>query len=177
MTTPTPSAPAANGGSGRPPPRLRLVTPAGDDRLDGGWWPRSRDLAVEVADLLDHFPAHLGRVTSVLCSPPDWDRVVHHVQATGRRVETGLLPHADSHRVDLRTADGTTVRLLVVPPTFGDADGEEALLAASTPGNAHSAGDLLDAVTDADDVDPSGHWRIDGGAGWGADPASVPRPG
>ena len=175
MTTPTPSTPAATGASDRPPPRLRLVTPAGDGRLDGGWWPRSRDLAVEVADLVDHVPA-LGRITAVLYSAPDWDGVVDHVQAITGRVEADLLAHADAHRVDLRTTDGTTVRLLVVPPTFTDADGEEALLAASTPGNAYSAGDLLDTVTDADDVDPSGHWRLDGGAGWGPDPARVPRP-
>ena len=64
---------------------------------------------------------------------------------SGRDRRAVLRRHApvDTHHVDLQTTDGTTVRLLVVPPSFNDADGEESLLAASTPGNAHSAGDLL----------------------------------
>ena len=62
----------------------------------------------------------------------------------------------------------------MVPPGFNDADGEEALLAAATPGNDHSAGDLLRAVTDEADVDPRDHWRHDGTAGWGDDTATPP---
>lgn len=180
MTTPTPSPPPSAETSGRPPLRLRLVDPPGEGHLDGGWWPRSRDLALEVADLVDHFPAHLGRITRVLYSPPDWDGVVHHVRVAGRQVETGALSAddtdpVDTHHADLQTTDLTTLRLLVVPPSFDDADGEEALLAASTPGNEHSAADLLATITDADRVDPSGHWREDGSAGWGYETATPPR--
>lgn len=180
MTTPTPSPPASAATADRAPLRLRLVDPAGDGHLDGGWWPRSRDLASEVADLVDHFPAHLGRIIRVLYSPPDWDGVVRHVRVAGRQVGTDALSPddthpVDTHHVDLQTTEGTTVRLLVVPPSFDAADGEESLLAASTPGNAHSAGDLLTAVTDADRVDPSGHWRQDGSAGWGHETATPPR--
>lgn len=145
--------------------RLRLVTTTRPGNLDGGWWPRSRDLATELVDLADHLPAHLGRLTHVQCSGSDWDGTVERVPVGGRTVTVVSRPH-DTHHVDLAT-ERTTLRLLVVPPGFNDADGEEALLAAATPGNNHSARDLLKAVTDEADVDPRDHWRHDGTAGWG----------
>ncbi len=174
MSTPTPSPPASTTTLVRGPLRLRLVNPAGPGHLDGGWWPWGRDLATEVSDLVDHFPTHLGSITRVLYSPPDWDGAVPVVGVAGRQVETGSLPHDDTHLVDVRTTDGTTLRLLVVPPDFNDADGEEALLAAATPGNSHPAGDLLRAVTDEPDVDPRDRWRDDGSAGWGYETAEPP---
>ena len=174
MSTPPPPGPAPTPAVDRGPLRLRLVTPPGPGHLDGGWWPRGRDLATEVADLVDHFPAHLGRITRVLYSPPDWDGVVPQVRVAGRQVKTGSFPHDDTHQVDVRTTDRTTLRLLVVPPGFNDADGEEALLAASTRGNAHPAGDLLRAVIEAPDVDPRDRWREDGSAGWGYETAEPP---
>ncbi|KRF02722.1 hypothetical protein ASG88_04985 [Nocardioides sp. Soil777] len=174
MSTPTPSPPASPAAVDRGPLRLRVVTPAGAGHLDGGWWPRGRDLATEVEDLVDHFPAHLGRITRVLYSPPDWDGAVPHVRVAGRQVETCSLPHDDTHHVDVLTTDRTTLRLLVVPPDFNDADGEEALLAAATPGNSHAAEDLLRTVTDEPDVDPRDRWRDDGSAGWGYETAEPP---
>ena len=36
--------------------RLTMGAAAGKDRLDGGWWPHSRDLSTELADLVDSFP-------------------------------------------------------------------------------------------------------------------------
>ena len=43
----------------------------GRDHLDGGWWPQSRDLAVELADLVDHFPQAHGRIQRAVYSPPE----------------------------------------------------------------------------------------------------------
>lgn len=172
-TAPATAPATASSESDRGPLRLRLVAPAGPGHLDGGWWPRSRDLAVEVTDLVENLPPGLGRVTRVRYSPADWDGAdPHGAVAT---VETEVLPRDDTSLVDVRTTEHPALRLLVVPPSFDDADGEEALLAASTPGNAYSAGDLLAAVDDADHVDPSGLWHHDGSAGWGHDAASPPR--
>ncbi|KRF35136.1 DUF5994 family protein [Nocardioides sp. Soil805] len=169
--SPLPATPAAAGG----PLRLRLVD-GRPGQLDGGWWPRSRDLAIEVADLAEQLPAHLGPILRVQCSGPDWDGDVDRILVGDRTVVVVSRTHDHEHHVDL-TTDRSTLRLLVVPPGFNDADGEEALLAAATPGNAHSAGDLLRAVTDEDDVDPRDRWRDDGTAGWGgAAAASSPRP-
>jgi hypothetical protein len=57
-----------------------------------------------------------------------------------------------------------------VPPGFAEDHGAEALLAAATTGNAHSAADLLEEVTDLPHVDPTDHWTDGGGSWWGPSP-------
>jgi hypothetical protein len=145
---------------------------AGRSHLDGGWWPHSRDLAIELADLVDNFPARLGRIVRALHSPPDWDRAPRRVPVAGGYVDVGSLPGDDGHLMHLTTSARIVLRVLVVPPGFTEDQGVEALLAAATPGNDHSAADLLEEVTDSPDVDPMDHWTDDGGSWWG--PSAVP---
>jgi hypothetical protein len=64
------------------------------------------------------------------------------------------------------------LHVLVVPPGFTQDQGDEALLAAATSGNAHSASDLLDEVTEYPDIDPMDHWSDDGGSWRGFHPGS-----
>jgi hypothetical protein len=140
----------------------------GADRLDGGWWPQSRDLAVELADLVEHFPSQCGRVVRALFSPPDWDRAPRHVPvAGGGYIKVGSFPRDDTHLIELKTSDRTVLHVLVIPPAFSEGQGAEALLAAATPGNTHAAGDLLSVVSEHRDVDPADHWEDDGGHWWG----------
>jgi hypothetical protein len=130
----------------RGPLRLHLADDPGQDVLDGGWWPQSRDPVVEIAELLAHFaPRRFGRV---LVSAPDWSALP---------AEVGTLPESDAHVVVLEGADAR-LRLLVVPPELTTGQGEEALLAAASRGNAHSAESLLRTVTEHEDVDPRDHW-------------------
>ncbi|TIC79766.1 hypothetical protein E8D34_14490 [Nocardioides sp. GY 10113] len=152
----------------RSPLRLRMARTADGNHLDGGWWPQSRDLAVELADLVDHFPRTLGRVVRALVSPPDWDAVPRVVRVGGRSVKVGAFPRDDTHLIHLTTSDRTLLHVLVVPPGFTPDQGEEALLAAATSGNAHSGTELLREVTEHPDVDPMDHWSDDGGAWWGS---------
>ena len=145
--------------------RLRLALGSaepGRDQLDGGWWPHSRDLATEFADLVDHFPAERGRVVRGLFSPPDWDDAPRRVAVDGRSVKVGTSPRDDTHVVYLTTSNRDVYCLLVIPAAFDEAQGAEALLAATTRGNRHSAGDLLDVVTNEFPVDPSGRWTAAG---------------
>ncbi len=141
--------------------RLRMTDSPGRDVLDGGWWPRSRDLAVELADLADHFPASLGRITGVVVSPPDWDARIRSVPSNAGDVTVESVARDDTHLIELATTTQPRLRVLVVPPDFTDDQGEEALLAAATPGNAHPAIELLDTVTEHPDVDPRDHWGAD----------------
>lgn len=138
--------------------RLRLATQPGLDRLDGGWWPQSRDLSVELADLVDHFPAADGRIQRAVVSLPDWDPTPHRIPVARGVVEVASLPSDDTHVILLEMADHRTLRILVVPPELTDSEAEEALLAAATSGNAHSAGSLLETVTDHDDATVDDHW-------------------
>lgn len=142
--------------------RLRMGSPPGRDRLDGGWWPHSRDLATEFAELVDGFPAELGRVVRAVYSPPDWDDSPRRVAVTGRHVKVGKFPSDDSHVIYLTTSDRVTYCVLVVPSSFDTSQGAEAMLASATPGNRHLAGDLLEVVHNELPVDPSGMWASEG---------------
>ncbi len=137
------------------------------DVLDGAWWPRSRDLTVELAQLVDGFPAAVGRVARVVYSPPDWDTVARRVPVARGFVKAGSFPSDDTHTLVVQMIDRTRLKLLVVPPGFTDYQGEEAMLAASTPGNEHTGSELLLEVTDQHDARPSEHWRSTDDAGSG----------
>jgi hypothetical protein len=85
-------------------------------------------------------------------------------------IKAGSFPGDDTHLLQLRTSDGAVLKILVVPPGFNRSQGEEALLAAATPGNRHSAAALLEEVLGAPDADDRDRWRDEGGAWW--DPAA-----
>jgi hypothetical protein len=69
-----------------------------------------------------------------------------------------MFPRDDTHVIFLTTSNRGLYCLLVIPSGFTPAQGSEALLAAATHGNRHSAGDLLERVTDELPVDPAGFW-------------------
>lgn len=156
----------------RGPLRLNMAKDPGTNRLDGAWWPQTRDLEVELADLVDNFPSSSGRIVRALFSAPDWDPVPHHVPVAGGYVTVGSSPRGDSHMIHLTLSDLTVLHVLVVPPGLTDLQGAEALMAAAAAGNAHSAADLLEEVTDSPDVDPRDRWTDDGDPWWG--PSAVP---
>ncbi|MDZ5622858.1 DUF5994 family protein [Nocardioides bizhenqiangii] len=142
--------------------RLAIGTSGvGRDSLDGGWWPRSRDLATEFAELVDDFPTQYGRIVRAVYSPPDWDDAPRRIAVRGRSVKVGKFPRDDTHVIYLTTSDRVVYCLLVVPSSFDEAQGSEALLASSTPGNHHSATSLLQVVTNELPVDPAGEWAVE----------------
>jgi hypothetical protein len=61
-------------------------------------------------------------------------------------VQTGFAAGDDTHVMMLRTSERIELCLLVIPPGMSDAQGEEALTAAVTPGYAPSPGKILDLV-------------------------------
>jgi hypothetical protein len=161
----------------RVPLRLRMSPRAGD-RLDGGWWPQSHDLSVELADLVDHFPPASGRIVRALYSPPEWDTPARRVAVAGGYVKVGSFPRDDAHLIRLKTSDRTVLYVLVVPPEMAQEQGEEALLAAAAPGNAYGASSLLVGATAPPVGDAKGRWDDDGGS-WRAPDGrlSLPRDG
>ncbi|GAA3835463.1 DUF5994 family protein [Nocardioides panacisoli] len=145
--------------------RLRMGGHPGRDRIDGGWWPHSRDFATEFAQLVDHFPSDLGRVVRAVYSPPDWDDAPRRVavERGNGYVKVGKFPRDDTHLLYVTTADRVVYCLLVVPPSFDASQGEEALLASSTAGNRHTAGQLLEVVHNEPTVDRADLWTSEGG--------------
>ena len=153
--------------------RLRLSASPGQATLDGAWWPRSRDIDVEVADLVNHFPASIGRVYRVLFSRPDWDTRPHTVAVARGRIKTGSFPRDDTHMVMLRMSTVNDLRLLVVPPDH--AAGEQAMTLAADPSNRWSAGQILSAgAFDGEDSEQNDHWVDEGGSWWQRPEAGAP---
>lgn len=100
--------------------RLRLDTSFQSGPLDGAWWPQSRDLQVEAADLVDHFPHLVGRIERLLFSRPDWDAVsgapsMRRIHAARGMVKVGSFPSDDTHVMVVKLSSGQRIRLLVVP--------------------------------------------------------------
>jgi hypothetical protein len=123
--------------------------------LDGGWWPQSRNLTVELADLVNSFPDG-GRIVRASFSPPDWDDQPRRVPIARGYVQVGFAPNDDTHVIMLKTSERDELCLLVIPPGMSEAQGEEALQAAVTPRYAASPGAILDLVREriADDPVP-----------------------
>lgn len=131
--------------------RLHLSDEASGDRVDGAWWPRSRDLQREAADLVDHFPADSGQITRLLFSRPDWDRSstdgVGSVRAARGTVEIGSFPSDDTHLMILTMSSGRRLKLLVVASDTPDAEAEEmmhATTAAASPDGTPTADGAVD---------------------------------
>jgi Family of unknown function (DUF5994) len=137
----------------RVPLRLRMSPRPGRDRLDGGWWPQTRNLAVELADLVNHFPQPAGRIMRAVVSPPDWDTPPRSVLVTNGYVEVVPSTRNGQNVIHLRTADRTVLVLLVVPPGTARPEAEDALRTASMP----AAASALPA--DADAPEPAGAYE------------------
>jgi uncharacterized protein DUF5994 len=150
----------------RTPLRINLVEPRAAGSLAGVWWPQSRDIDVEVADLVDNFPG--GRVSRVLFSRPDWDTHPRSVQLGGRRVKTGSFPSDDTHLIILKMADHSVLRLLLVPP--GHPRGESLMRDDLDDRDHHDARDILSMDVPSPEPDSADHWDDDGGSWWHPDP-------
>jgi hypothetical protein len=98
------------------------------DCVDGGWWPRSRDLAVEFPVLLDLLWAATRLFTRISYHLGEWDA------APRKTVRGGLVLHFDGfwlmdpHLVLLTDVEGRDhLDLVVIPPEAGVGLGARAL--------------------------------------------------
>jgi uncharacterized protein DUF5994 len=121
---------------------MQLLDFPASGHIGGVWWPQSRDLQVEAADLVDHFPEQVGHIDRLLFSRPDWDnpvingRGVRRIQARRGPVRVGSFPSDDTHLMILLLASGRRVSLKVIAST-------------TDPVNAHRQFRALDAGDDS----------------------------
>ena len=108
--------------------RLRSEGPTAETAFDGAWWPRSRDLAVELPELvaaLDKRGLRIERFTYPLDA---WSPAPRKVVVGGRMVRTGGFRSMDAGVVCLTWAGGVRrADLLVVPPETDVITGARAL--------------------------------------------------
>ena len=107
---------------------LRADAGAGDSPFDGGWFPRSDDLAVELPELIAELDRRGVRVERFTYALEAWLPAPRKVVVGGRVVRTGGFRSMDAGVVCL-TWDGGTRRadLLVVPPETDVITGARAL--------------------------------------------------
>ena len=149
--------------SGRPV-RLRMSSAIGRGALDGAWWPYSRDLAAEAVDLVDHSPLSLDEIFRVVYSTPDWEPPSRRVKAAKVFLSLGSFPRDDTHQVLLMSMSSSRVlRLLVVPPEWGEQTAEHAMRIAATSSNVKSASAILIESVDVLLAGLLSHWDDDGG--------------
>jgi hypothetical protein len=149
--------------SASPPPRLALSKSVGLGALDGAWWPRSRNLETELADLVDSFPATSGRIVHAVYSRPDWRPAHRRIKVKWGVIKVGSFPNDDSHRILLTLSSREILHIMVIPPHSSPALALAVMVTAASPGNRDSAATILEDAQQADDEDAAARWSDDGG--------------
>ena len=122
--------PEAEGHRGGIDVRVSIRSDAGDgdQGFDGAWFPRSRDLAVEVPELIAALDRRGVRVERFTYALDAWLPAPRKVVVGGRVVRTGGFRSMDAGTVCLTWAGGNKrADLLVVPPETDVVTGARAL--------------------------------------------------
>ena len=110
--------------------RVSLRNDAGSDEeaFDGAWWPRSRDLAAEVPELIAELERRGVRVERFTYALGPWQAAPRKLVVNGRVVRTGGFRSMDPQVVCLTWHGGQRrADLLVVPPETDVLTGARAL--------------------------------------------------
>jgi Family of unknown function (DUF5994) len=155
-------------------PRLRLALSdsIGHGGLDGAWWPQSRNLETELADLVERFPASVGRIVRAVYSTPDWQPAPRRIRVGKSLVRVGSFPRDDNHRILLRLSNRQVLHVMVVPPDSSPSLAHAAMARAASPRNRDCAATILKDAQDAQDAQDAeafenvARWSDDGGQRW-----------
>jgi Family of unknown function (DUF5994) len=107
--------------------RLRSDGAAAETAFDGAWWPRSRDLATELPELIAALELLGVRMERFTHPVEPWGPVARKVVVNGRTVRTGGFQSMDPQLVSLTVSGGRRLDLLVVPPEADALTGVRAL--------------------------------------------------
>ena len=114
-----------------------------EGRLDGAWWPHSRDVTTQLPRLLAALPDRLGRITRVSLNLTMWDATPNRVQTPGRVLKVGWFTVIDPNLMALSDAEGHQTLLVVIPPETAPDVAERALTMASARAVSLTPGQLL----------------------------------
>jgi hypothetical protein len=135
--------------------RLSLK-PSSSGALDGTWWPRSTDPAIELIALSEEFGARHVSVRRIGLNIAGWDSAPGRIWlASGRRVAVDWFRISGGRLVRILGTENQRIDLLLIPVETPPASAELALTMASdghdpeitVPGGHHSA--LVRAPADA----------------------------
>jgi hypothetical protein len=136
----TPSAPALPG------VRLRLAAQASaTGYVDGGWWPHSRDLVVELPGLVTRLAPLLGAVTRISFTREAWQAAPPRLTVAGTAVTLAQSGSHDPYVVHVSGSDGRYVALLVIPPEALSTAAHQAMITAARQDNTDRPVEILAA--------------------------------
>jgi hypothetical protein len=118
--------------------------------LDGGWWPRSTDPAVELPGLIHALSERFAPIRYVLLNNAAWDGRFRRIEVDGRTVRTGWFASLDPALLVATTEAGDQIDVLVVPPSTEDGAANDAMARAADPDDNAGAPEILAAVASAD---------------------------
>jgi len=160
------------------PLRLSLV-PAGSApaRIDGAWWPNSRDLTAELPALIDVLDMRWDRITRITVNPTHWPVVPHKVQGNGHVVKVGWFKEEqDPHQLMLLSYRVGRWDLLVIPPQTPPATAAWLMAAAADPQRTATGSQLMAEADRRAAEDPQetseAVWDSEGGHAPGVTPGS-----
>ncbi|MFD5877212.1 MULTISPECIES: DUF5994 family protein [Streptomyces] len=126
---------------------LRLeTTQSRQGLLDGAWWPRSRDVTMELPALITALTAHLGPITRVGLDTSAWRDIPTRLVIDGQVVHLDADPVGDDTVLVTRGHNDHFALLVVPPDTTADA-AREAMARAVRADNITQATQILIATT------------------------------
>lgn len=139
-----------------PPDQLRLIwapsQPRQPTRIRGVWWPRSRDIAGELAALLPAADTYLGApLTRMSLNPAAWGKHPRRLYAGRRVIRLAWFSSIDPATVGFGATPLERLTLCVIPPECQPATGQG----------------ILRALRDGEGwpLEPSAIFQFDRGAG------------
>ncbi|MGW0579501.1 DUF5994 family protein [Streptomyces sp. NPDC002920] len=150
---------------------LRSESPsAGPAELNGAWWPRSRDLASELADLADVLDPLGGRITRIAVNPRHWPILPPKVYVNGHVVKVGwFTSELDPHKILVLSATAGRWDLLVIPPETSAPSAARLMAAASASTGRQSTATTLMTAERARHGSPEAERGDGSGSGSGED--------
>ncbi|MFF7632928.1 DUF5994 family protein [Kitasatospora sp. NPDC008050] len=137
-------------------------------RLDGAWWPRSRDLLLEIPSLAAELDKRWSRLTRIIVNPAQWLAIPRQIPVVGHTVHVGWFDEEQNQDlVMVRSYDPLRLELLVVPPSTDAVEAARLMAQAADPTSTRTAHALIAAGSD-------GAAGTDGAAGRGARSGFLP---
>lgn len=113
--------------------------------VDGGWWPRSRDLSIELPALVHVLDVRLGKVTRVAFAMAAWESAPRMITVDGHTVRLEGFGSQSDHVLYVSGSDRQRVSLLVVPSDAEPTAAHDAMMTAATRDNVDRPTEILAA--------------------------------
>jgi hypothetical protein len=128
--------PTSSGAFARHQLRLRLKPKApSTGYVDGGWWPRSRNLAAELPALAEVLSVRLGAINRIRFALAAWDIGPFQTLVGEQVIRLEASRSLYENVVHISGPGREPIRLLVIPPESPGPAGHAALMLAARRGN------------------------------------------